>query len=120
MNFIVFRGGGIASCRGLEMGGFEEDLIASGGGTTMAQCVSVTDDPEINGELLEDYLERATIETHDQTGIVKAAMNADIISLGSQYEKRTKKVKAAAKKIGKVEVDHENIACKAPEIIATI
>ena len=92
----------------------------SGGGTTMAQCVSVTDDPEINGELLEDYLERATIETHDQTGIVKAAMNADIISLGSQYEKRTKKVKAAAKKIGKVEVDHENIACKAPEIIATI
>lgn len=65
-------------------------IIASGGGTTLAHCVSVADEAEINGELLKDYL------------------------------KRTKKVKAAAKKIGKVEVDHGNTACKTPEIIATI
>ena len=56
----------------------------------MAHWISVTDEAEIDGELLENYL------------------------------KRTKKVKAAAKKIGKVEVDHGNTACKTPEIIATI
>ncbi len=50
----------------------------------------VTDEAEINGELLKDY------------------------------SKRTKKVKAAAKKIGKVEVDHGNTACKTPENITTI
>ena len=64
-------------------------------------------------------LERATSEVNDQTGMVKPAMNGDIISLGSQYAKRTKKVKATAKKIGKVEVDRGNTACKTPEIIAT-
>ncbi len=49
----------------------------------------VTDEAEINGELLKDY------------------------------SKRTKKVKAAAKKIGKVEVDRGNTACKTRKIIAT-
>lgn len=68
----------------------KKELIASGGGTTLARCVSVPDEADSNGELLKDYL------------------------------KRTKKVKAAAKKIGKVEVDHGNTACKTPEIIATI
>jgi hypothetical protein len=65
-------------------------------------------------------MKRATSEIHDQTDMVKAAMYGYIISLGSYCGKRIKKVKAAAKKIGKVEVDHGNTACKTPEIIATI
>ena len=65
-------------------------------------------------------MKRATSEIHDQTDMVKAAMNGYIISLGSYHGKRTKKVKAAAKKIGKVEVDHGNTPCKTPEVIATI
>ena len=98
----------------------KKELIASAGWTTLAHYVSVTDDAEIDGGLLEDYLKRATSEIHDQADIVKAAMNGYIISLGSYYGKLTKKVKAAAKKIGIVEVDHGNTACKTPDIIATV
>ncbi|MDA7881898.1 DNA alkylation repair protein [Akkermansiaceae bacterium] len=98
----------------------KKELIASAGWTTLAHYVSVTDDTEIDGSVLEDYLKRATSEIHDQVDLVKAAMNAYLISLGSYYGKLTKKVKAAAKKIGKVEVDHGNTACKTPDIIATI
>ena len=71
------------------MGGFKKGTHRFGCGTTLAHWISVTDEAEIDGELLENYL------------------------------KRTKKVKAAAKKIGKVEVDHGNTACKTPKIIAT-
>jgi len=98
----------------------KKELFASAGWTTLAHYVSVTDDAEIDGELLEDYLQRAANEIHDQPDVVKAAMNGYLISLGAYYSKLTKKVKSAAKKIGKVEVDHGNTACKTPDIIASI
>lgn len=98
----------------------KKELIASAGWTTLAHYVSVSDDSGMDGGLLEDYLTRATSEIHDQPDMVKAAMNGYLISLGSYYAKLTKKVKAAAKKIGKVEVDHGNTACKTPDIIASI
>ena len=98
----------------------KKELIASAGWTTLAHYVSVTDDAEIDGVVLEEYLKRATSEIHDQSDLVKAAMNGYVISLGSYYGKLTKKVKAAGKKIGKLEIDRGNTACKTPDIIASI
>jgi len=67
-----------------------------------------------------ELLTKVVSEIHDQSNEVKTAMNGFVIALGSYLPELTKKAKAAAKKIGKVEVDQENAACKTPDALADI
>lgn len=50
----------------------------------------------------------------------KEAMNQALIALGGRSEALRKKCVAAAKKIGKVEVDHGDTSCKTPDAVPYI
>jgi 3-methyladenine DNA glycosylase AlkD len=63
-----------------------------------------------------------TIETkiHKSTNWVRYAMNNALISIGTRNPGLQKKATAAARKIGKVEVDHGMTGCKTPEAVSYI
>ena len=47
-------------------------------------------------------------------------MNAALIGIGIRNSKLQKKAEAAAKRIGKIEVDHGQTSCKTPDAIPYI
>ena len=67
-----------------------------------------------------DQLTVITKEIHQRPNRVRHSMNQAVICIGTRNPALTKKAKAAAKKIGKVEVDHGKTSCKTPEAIAYI
>jgi 3-methyladenine DNA glycosylase AlkD len=79
----------------------------------------------MNGEGLPDeYFEGflATIERdiHGSPNRVRHAMNGALIAIGIRNTTLEKKAVAAAARIGKVEVDHDETGCKTPEAIGYI
>lgn len=52
---------------------------------------------------------------HQSKNRTRHAMNGALISIGSRSDKLSKKAIAAAKKIGKVDVDHGDTSCKTPD-----
>ena len=69
------------------------------------------------------YLKRlAFIEKsiHSAPNYEREAMNMAVITIGGRNEALRKAAVAAAKRIGKVEVDHGDTACKTPEAVAYI
>jgi 3-methyladenine DNA glycosylase AlkD len=69
--------------------------------------------------LSDDYFEHhlATIESdiHKSKNRVRYAMNGALIGIGLRNGQLERKALAAAKKIGKVEVDHGETNCKTPD-----
>jgi len=74
-----------------------------------------------DGDLPDDYFERylATIESdiHKSKNRVRDAMNMAVINIALRSSKLEKKAVAAAKRIGKVDVDHGQTSCKTPDAI---
>jgi hypothetical protein len=87
---------------------------------TCIHHLSVTDNEELDSAKFAELLTKVVSEIHNQSNEVKTAMNGFVIALGSYLPELTKKAKAAAKKIGKVEVDQGNAACKTPDALADI
>jgi len=59
-------------------------------------------------------------QIHQRPNRVRHAMNQALIAMGVRNAKLTKKALAAAKKVGKVEVDHGQTSCKTPDAAAYI
>jgi 3-methyladenine DNA glycosylase AlkD len=93
------------------------ELISHTGWLMLAQAAG-------NAELPDSYFENhlATIERdiHSRPNRVRYAMNSALIAIGGRNGKLQKKALAAAKKIGKVEVDHGDTNCKTPDATAYI
>ena len=72
-------------------------------------------DPKISDEWLAKHL--ATIEKtiSKVPNSERAAMNAAVIAIGGRNAAMRKLATAAAKRIGKVEVDHGDTSCKTPD-----
>jgi 3-methyladenine DNA glycosylase AlkD len=68
----------------------------------------------------EKYLAAIERDIHTSKNYVRHAMNAALISIGIRNGKLEKKALAAAKRIGKVEVDHGETNCKTPDAAAYI
>lgn len=72
----------------------------------------------------DGYFERllVTIEEtiHNAKNRTRYAMNNAVIAIGSRNAGLEKKAVAAAKRIGKVEVDHGETGCKTPDAVAYI
>lgn len=72
-------------------------------------------------DLPDDYFEKLldTIQAsiHSSKNRVRDAMNTAVINIGLRNSKLEKKAIAAAKAIGKVEVDHGETGCKTPDAI---
>ena len=81
--------------------------------TALAETDVFTDDE------LEDYIEVIERSIHNAKNRVRYSMNNAVIAIGLR-PKLQRKVIAAAKRIGKVEVDHGQTSCKTPDAASYI
>ena len=70
---------------------------------------------ELSDEFFGDQLALIEAEIHDRRNRVRHAMNMALIAIGGRNEALAAQAKAAAGRIGKVEVDHGQTSCKTPE-----
>lgn len=68
----------------------------------------------------EHYLARLERDIHRSKNRTREAMNGALIAVGMRSTALQKKSLAAAKRIGKVEVDHGETGCKTPDAAAYI
>jgi 3-methyladenine DNA glycosylase AlkD len=90
----------------------KQEQIAMTGWTTLSGCAAVRPDDDLDLELIARLLNRVVGEIHGERNRVKDAMNMFVISVGCYVAPLKDKALAAAKKIGKVEVDVGDTACK--------
>src|SRR5688572_5543857 len=83
--------------------------------STAAAVPGVFEDEE-----LLDLLPRIEARIHHETNDIRAAMNYALIAIGIRNVRCQKSALSAAKKIGKVNVDHGETACKTPDAVAYI
>lgn len=77
-------------------------------------------DPELTDKEFEDYLVTIETEIHGRKNRARHSMNSALIAIGIRSPKLERKALAAAKRIGKVEVDHGETSCKTPDSAAYI
>lgn len=68
-------------------------------------------------DYFEPYLQTIESDIHKSKNRVRDAMNMALINIGLRSAAMEKKAVAAAKRIGKVEVDHGETNCKTPDAI---
>lgn len=71
-------------------------------------------------EYFERYLATIEREIHGSPNRVRHEMNSALIAIGVRNPALQEKAEAAARRIGKVEVDHGDTGCKTPEAIGYI
>jgi 3-methyladenine DNA glycosylase AlkD len=69
---------------------------------------------------LEKYLQTIEKNIHQAKNRIREAMNSTLISIGIRNDKLERLAIAAAKRIGPVEVDHGETACKTPDAVPYI
>lgn len=74
-------------------------------------------DPDLPDSYFEALIKEAEAGIHDAPNRTKEAMNQALILIGGRNKSLRKKVAAAAKRIGTVEVDHGDTSCKTPAIV---
>ncbi len=77
-------------------------------------------DDELPDSFFDVHLDTIESEIHDRKNRVRDAMNSALIAIGIRNPKLRKKALAAARTIGKVEVDHGETSCKTPDAPAYI
>ncbi len=77
-------------------------------------------DSEITEGDLEDYLEAIERDIHQSANRTRYAMNNALIAIGMRSDRLRQKALAAARRIGKVEVDHGETNCKTPDAASYI
>jgi 3-methyladenine DNA glycosylase AlkD len=92
----------------------KKPLIASAGWTTYSLRVAILPDDELDLAEIKQLIDRTVNEIHDAPNRVRYAMNNFVISVGTYVKPLFQQAKAAAKKIGAVEVDMGETNCKVP------
>lgn len=92
----------------------KQPSVVSSGWMTWSAIVATRPDEELDLKALQKLLDRVTLQIHDSNNRVRSAMNGFVISVGGYVLPLQKKAREAAKKIGKVEVDVGDTACKVP------
>lgn len=72
-------------------------------------------DATVEDAYLAPFLGRIERDIHQAKNWVRGAMNSALIALGAREGALGDKALAAARRIGKVEVDHGETSCKTPE-----
>lgn len=105
---------------GLEWIDSKQEAVAAAGWATICNAISLKDDAELDLPELTKLLARVEKTIHEAPNRVRYAMNAFVISLGSYVKSLTDSALKAAGKIGKVEVDMGDTACKVPSAVEYI
>lgn len=93
----------------------DEEWIGYAGWGLLAQIVN--NDTTLPDSLFESYLEQIEREIHTAKNYVRYGMNNVLIGLGVRSEALGERARAAARRIGKVEVDHGETNCKTPDAL---
>lgn len=93
------------------------ESVATTGWDTVAQLAMNSDLPDSKFTALLKTIER---DLHGSPNLVRYALNSALIAIGCRSAKLEKLAVAAAKRIGKVEVDHGETSCKTPDAVAYI
>ena len=94
--------------------------VASSGWCTYSGIVAINDDAELDMAEIKSLLKQieSTIAKVDDR--VRYTMNGFVISVGGYVTPVSKQAKATAKKLGKVEVNMGDTACKVPDALSYI
>lgn len=93
------------------------EFVATTGWDVLAELALNSPLPDAKFAALLKTIER---DIHQSQNHVRYAMNAALIAIGVRNAKLEKLAVAAAKRIGKVEVDHGETGCKTPDAVAYI
>jgi 3-methyladenine DNA glycosylase AlkD len=96
----------------------KHEMIACTGWHTLASIAR--QDNGLPDAYFAKYLETIESKIHTSKNWVKHAMNNALISIGVRNPALQKKAIAAAKRIGRVEIDHGETGCKTPDAAAYI
>ena len=89
-------------------------MIASAGWNTYSGIVTTTDDADLDIPEIRALLKRIEKEIDGVPNRVKYTMNGFVIAVGSYVNPLSKRAKATAKKLGKVDVQMGGTSCKVP------
>lgn len=89
-------------------------------GWNLLAGLALDEDAELEAKWLRTQLSMIAKEIHDRPNRVRHSMNQALIGIGVRGGAMEKAALAAAKKIGKVEVDHGQTSCKTPDAAAYI
>lgn len=92
----------------------KNENAAHTGWNTLSHLVALTDDADLDLALLKKLLKRVEKTIHNESDLVRYAMNGFVIAAGSYVAKLTKPAIETAKKIGTVTVDMGDTACTVP------
>lgn len=98
----------------------KKETIASSGWSTLATWVSRTPDEDLDLKAIEALLSRVLKTIDASPDRVRYVMNGFIIAVGSFVVPLSKKAIDVAKKLGKVDVDVGDTACKTPSAVEYI
>jgi 3-methyladenine DNA glycosylase AlkD len=97
-----------------------KEHVAAAGWNTYSGIVSVRPDAELDLAEIEGLLARVEREIGAAPNRVRYCMNGFVIAVGSAVKPLLSKARATAKRIGKVQVDMGDTACKVPDAVAVI
>lgn len=92
----------------------KQEHVASAGWCTYAGLVATTPDEELDLDEISSLLAKIESGIHSASGRVQYTMNGFVIAVGGYVKSLSKKAKATARKIGKLEIDMGDTACKVP------
>jgi 3-methyladenine DNA glycosylase AlkD len=95
-----------------------DDRLRASGWTLIG--VLANRDEKTPDETYARYLAQIEKSIHSAANEVKAAMNGALIAIGGRSPGLRKAATAAARRIGKVEVDHGDTACETPDAVPYI
>jgi 3-methyladenine DNA glycosylase AlkD len=91
-----------------------EEKMAVAGWTTLSGIVSVRDDKDLDLKMIERLLDRVARTIHQAANQTRYVMNDFVIAVGCYVKLLSVRAQAVAAKIGRVECDMGDTACKVP------
>ena len=92
----------------------KKESVAACGWCTYTGIIATCEDEELDLDEIKDLIQRVIDEIDAAPNRVRYCMNGFVIAVGTYVKPLLKEAKSAAKKIGKVEVDVGDTACKVP------
>jgi len=92
----------------------KEDLVKAAGWSCLTNIVMITQDDNLDHDLLAGLLKRVLDRIHQADNRERYTMNGFVIGLAASYKPLLDEAKAAAQAIGRVEVYMGKTACKVP------
>jgi 3-methyladenine DNA glycosylase AlkD len=104
---------GLAREKMEEWTGAKQEFVGQAGWNLLAHLAMK--DRDLDDVFFERYLERIEREIHSRPNRVRHAMNSAVIAIGMRNPSLQNKAILAARRIGKVKVDHGDTNCQTPD-----